>query len=302
MRVALLVHLFLAVVFGSESSSGTESDHGTAASLRGNQKSSIGKEDHDFFQRFLMDGAEGSMMTGPMPPPTPFPSLPPEEQDKFVTCISVIDENDSKNVEDDWNELRMGEFRDRPFCLLRPIPPGAGGGLSFPTTFFTDPRNIFANVTRDSADVSNPSDWYNICNLDAGKPQGLTRVVLFVDNSGSMTTSSVQNAFDLFAQRVVENGFQIVTAVENASEDYIDPCLLTSVLPPTPPPVTSAPVAPPPPPPVSMPVAMPNPMPAPTQCVSIGTGPPGSFCTSDIECCSGVCNILSFSPFGGECQ
>ena len=170
----------------------------------------------------------------PPSPPTSFPILPPEEQDKLVTCISVIDENDNKNVEDDWNELRV-KFPDRPFCLLRPIPPGAGGGLSFPTTFFTDPRNIFANVTRDSADVSNPSDWYNICNLDAGKPQGLTRVVLFVDNSGSTTTSSVQNAFDLFAQRVVENGFQIVTAVENFLEDYIDPCLLTSVLPPTPP-------------------------------------------------------------------
>ena len=156
---------------------------------------------------------------------TPFPTRSIEAQDELVTCISVIDENDSKNVENDWNDLRE-KFPDRPFCLLQ---PGASGGLSFPSTYFDDPRNIFSNVTRDSQDATNPSDWYNICNLNAGKLQGLTNVVLFVDNSGSMTTASVQNAFDLFALRVAENGFKIVTAVYNRNEDYIDPCLMTSL-------------------------------------------------------------------------
>jgi len=169
---------------------------------------------------------------------TPFPTRSIEAQDELVTCISVIDENDSKNVETDWNDLRE-KFPDRPFCLLQ---PGAPGGLSFPSTYFDDPRNIFSNVTRDSQDVTNVSDWYNICNLNAGKPQGLTNVVLFVDNSGSMTTASVQNAFDLFAVRVAENGFKIVTAVYNDREDYIDPCLMTSLT--TPAPVASPSSAP----------------------------------------------------------
>ena len=143
----------------------------------------------------------------------------------------MIDETTTFGVsEPDWALFRS-EFPDRPFCLLQPVPTKPGlDVLNFPSSFFDDPINIFDQTTREAADITNPSDWYDLCDLESRKAQGLTNVVLFVDNSGSLITANVQNAFDLFAQRVAMNGFTIVSAVENFDEDYISPCLETSLL------------------------------------------------------------------------
>ena len=164
----------------------------------------------------------------PVPPPTPFPTRPLDAQDDIVTCISVIDENNGRAVDADFEAFRAA-FPDRPFCLLRPVP--TFDELSLPSTFNDDPINTFSETTRDAADVTDPADWYDICNLEAGKAQGITNVVLFVDNSGSLVTADVQTAFDLFAERVAENGFNIVAGVENSLEDYIQPCFGTSLVP-----------------------------------------------------------------------
>jgi hypothetical protein len=159
------------------------------------------------------------------------PSIDISGQDQLVTCVSVIDENDRKDVDAPYEELRE-RYPNRSFCLLQPddVWGSRSGDLSIPLEFFNSTLNIFSNVTRDNEDSTNASDWYAICNLEQGRLQGITNVVLFVDNSGSMTNSTVQNALSRFVTRVNERGMTVVNAVYNDGEDYIDPCLLTSLV------------------------------------------------------------------------
>lgn len=162
-------------------------------------------------------------------PPTLPPTLPPAQQNEQVTCVSVIDENDGKNVNTRWAELKE-KFPDRPFCLLQPVP--AQSRLSIPDRFEDSPPvNIFAEVTRQAEDddLSTRSDWFDLCDLAGSKARGLTSVVLFIDNSGSLVTRHVQGALDDFRAKVTANGMEVVSAVENRSENYIDPCILTDL-------------------------------------------------------------------------
>lgn len=162
--------------------------------------------------------------------------LPIEQQDIQVTCVAVIDENgDSaagRNVETKWAQFRTA-YPSRPFCLLRPPTATTLGTLTltlpqgFPTA-----SDVFSAVTRDGEDTdpATRSDWFNLCNLSSSRARGLTNVVLFGDNSGSLRTSNVQNAHDEFQAAVVANGMQVVDAQYNDDEDYIEPCLATSLL------------------------------------------------------------------------
>ena len=121
----------------------------------------------------------GPPTTAPTAVATPFPTRSLEGQNDLVTCISVIDENGGSALDSDWAAFRSA-FPNRPFCLLQPVP--AIDGLSLPSTFFNDINNIFHETTRDALDATNPSDWYDLCDLDSRLAQGLTNVVLFVDN------------------------------------------------------------------------------------------------------------------------
>jgi len=73
-------------------------------------------------------------------------------------------------------------------------------------------------VNRDNGNVANRSDWFSICNLDS-LPSG-SKVALFIDNSGSMTTSTVRASYDLLAQKLSEKGISIIL-MENVNEDWI---------------------------------------------------------------------------------
>lgn len=173
---------------------------------------------------------KGKLAMPPVPAipsvPTAAPTLTLAQQQEQVTCISVIDENNGRNTDADWATFRA-TWPDRPFCLLQPVP---ASGLFVPTNFTNDTVvNVFSEVTRGALDATNTSSWYDICNLDNSRLNGLTKVILFVDNSGSLVTADVQNAFDLFATEINASGLEIVAAVENSSEDYISPCLLTNI-------------------------------------------------------------------------
>lgn len=93
-------------------------------------------------------------------------------------------------------------------------------------------RTIYQNVTRDEGIVANASDWFNICGLDIYKNGAVPFVGLFIDNSGSMTTSTVQASYDKFLAEIATAGLTI-SLVQNTDENWILP-FLTELAPPTP--------------------------------------------------------------------
>jgi hypothetical protein len=76
------------------------------------------------------------------------------------------------------------------------------------------------SVNRDSGNVSSLSEWYDICNIDS-IPDG-SEIAIFIDNSGSMTTSTVQASYDKLIQRLNARNITVAT-VTNGSEDWITP-------------------------------------------------------------------------------
>lgn len=75
-------------------------------------------------------------------------------------------------------------------------------------------------VNRDGGVVANLSDWFDICNLDS-LPDG-SKIALFIDNSGSMTTNTVRASYNLFLQKINEKNMEIIV-VENENENWITP-------------------------------------------------------------------------------
>jgi len=111
--------------------------------------------------------------------PTVSPTVPFEIQNEKVTCISVIDESNgqSNGFVAKWQNLRQ-EFEERPFCLLQPQRNGSPGkgALDIPDAFEADELTQYDNVTRDAEDRTDPSDWYNKCDLQQQRDMGITRV------------------------------------------------------------------------------------------------------------------------------
>ena len=76
------------------------------------------------------------------------------------------------------------------------------------------------SVNRDDGSTSNISEWYDICNIDS-IPDG-SEIAIFIDNSGSMTTATVQASYDRLIQRLNARNITVAT-VTNSSEDWITP-------------------------------------------------------------------------------
>lgn len=75
-------------------------------------------------------------------------------------------------------------------------------------------------VNRDNGNDADASDWYDLCSLD-NVPSG-SKISLFLDNSGSMTTDTVRASFNRLLQRCNARNIEIVIT-ENSSEDWITP-------------------------------------------------------------------------------
>ena len=78
-------------------------------------------------------------------------------------------------------------------------------------------------VNRDNGNPDNITDWYKLCNID-DIPDG-SSIALFIDNSGSMRTSTVQASYDAFVAKLNERNITITT-VTNSNEDWITPFLV----------------------------------------------------------------------------
>lgn len=77
-------------------------------------------------------------------------------------------------------------------------------------------------VNRDNGNAALASDWYTICGID-NLPEG-SKIALFVDNSGSMTTGTIQASYNLLVSKLAAKNITIIT-VENGNEDWITPFL-----------------------------------------------------------------------------
>lgn len=78
-------------------------------------------------------------------------------------------------------------------------------------------------VNRDNGNTDLASDWYTICGLE-NIPEG-SSIAVFIDNSGSMTQTTVQASYNLLVSKLNARGITITT-VTNSNEDWITPFLV----------------------------------------------------------------------------
>lgn len=76
------------------------------------------------------------------------------------------------------------------------------------------------HINRDDGNAANASDIYAICGLDK-LPDG-SKIAIFVDNSGSMTTNTVRAAYDDLIAKLQARNMDVIT-VTNSNEDWITP-------------------------------------------------------------------------------
>lgn len=74
------------------------------------------------------------------------------------------------------------------------------------------------NINRDNGNAANATDIYALCNLD--QLADGSDVALFVDNSGSMTTSTIQAAYDSLISQLNARNMSVIV-VTNTAEDWI---------------------------------------------------------------------------------
>lgn len=149
--------------------------------------------------------------------------LPPPPVSNVV-CISVIDEDSSYSAstsQSDWNTFR-NTHPTRNFYLLQPLSGKSvtGQNLKIPPTFKTDTKAFGPiRVNRDEGVVSSRSDWFALCNLAAAPPN--TTVALSIDNSGSMTTKTVQASYNYFMQQCAAAKISVIFNVMQPFENWI---------------------------------------------------------------------------------
>lgn len=140
-----------------------------------------------------------------------------------------LDESDTINIKRDHTTEGVETFRfslrtggyDGTVVAYSPIitindtsrtPESASDGFTFGPVL----------VTRDGGNTENATDYYELCNIDS-LPEN-SKIALFIDNSGSMTTATIQASYDLLVSKLNEKNITIIT-VENGDEDWITPFL-----------------------------------------------------------------------------
>jgi hypothetical protein len=73
-------------------------------------------------------------------------------------------------------------------------------------------------VNRDNGNEADVSDWYTICGLD--KIPDDSKIALFIDQSGSMTLSTVQASYNLLMSKLADRNINVLV-ITNGNEDWI---------------------------------------------------------------------------------
>jgi hypothetical protein len=137
-----------------------------------------------------------------------------------ATCISVIDESSptATTIRNDWLSFRSN-FPTRIFWILQ--PGRTKSELKIPSEYEADSRANYSQVARDNGNTSLRSDLFVICNLQVLKPGSV--ISLAIDNSGSMTLSTVRASYDLFKQKCAQAGLVIVESTIGGDERWAVP-------------------------------------------------------------------------------
>ena len=132
-------------------------------------------------------------------------------------CVSVIDENDSGNVDNQWIGFSSAHPA-RQFNLMR-VPSSAG--LGTPSSNLPGVAEYFRmyNVNRDNGMTTSRSDWYELAGFESIANSGAL-ISLWIDTSGSMDMSSVQASYNLFIERCNSAGISVETTT-GYGENYI---------------------------------------------------------------------------------
>jgi hypothetical protein len=153
-------------------------------------------------------------------------------------CIAVLDESslDAITISNTYATFRA-TWPYRKLFLLVPAPsltkiqnspeewqnPGNGTVIIPPAAVTDRASGLFTGptrVNRDAGVVGSLSDWFTLTGMSALSAGA--KVGLFVDNSGSMYTATVQASYDKFLADVAAAGLSIIT-VTNMDEDWITP-------------------------------------------------------------------------------
>lgn len=138
----------------------------------------------------------------------------------FTVCISVIDESSEYSTGDFYNlwAAFRSKYPTRKFYLLC---PGDYNDLNVPANFLADPNAHVMNISRSGNNVGLRDDWYSLCDLGAAISG--SRVLLSVDNSGSMTTGTVRASYDYFKSRMLNSTLQLTEVNMGSSENWVTP-------------------------------------------------------------------------------
>ena len=136
--------------------------------------------------------------------------------------VAVIDEDDDQQastMSTQWTNFR-NQFPDRCFHLLEPYvatytinasnPNGINSHINIPLAFsneFSAGTTFHARVNRDGETTDGASDWWDLIGASV-LPSG-AKIGLCIDNSGSMTVTTVQASLDLFEQKAAAAGVTI---------------------------------------------------------------------------------------------
>ena len=133
-------------------------------------------------------------------------------------CMSVIDENDNSNVDNQWIGFTSAHPA-RQFNLMR-VPSGYAG-LGTPSSNLPGVAEYFRmyDVNRDSGMTSMRSDWFELAGFESLANSGAL-ISLWIDTSGSMTMSDVSASYNLFIERCNSAGISVETTT-GFGENYI---------------------------------------------------------------------------------
>lgn len=154
------------------------------------------------------------------PPPGPDPNPPnptPPDENEFstVTSVSIIDENDNLDFSNSWSIFRTS-FPLRPFHLIVP-QTGNQNFLNIPAALSSDSNASVSTMTTSATGADSIYGRIGLNNATAGQ-----RIILWIDNSGSMTTSTIAGSYLRFRARAIERGDYVYCMV-GAGEQYILP-------------------------------------------------------------------------------